>query len=260
MRCLAGATGLSECRPRKTLGRAQSGDAYEYWTPARLMSAQALPAPFRVVSDAQLSDISSEAEPISDPPMFTPGWDPDSKTPQPNPGDVYTLNFSTTTSDHTTQTFGMAPSNPKDGPYARFQRWTMHGRYLMAKPYSRSPRRSGTRSIRVAEGRSRNTSAAIWRAQMEVVGLSTGVIRRRSIRIPMAWGRPIRVTRPQALGSMGSRATRDAEPTATDRRAQPAASSGRRWVHPCSGAPNLTSTMLWMFLVFVGTINNLGFG
>lgn len=113
------------------LGEAQSGGIYEYWTPARLISAQAVPAPFRAFSDAQLSEALSEADPISDPPTFTSGWDPDSKAPQPTPGTVYTLDSLTSVSDYATQTFGTAPSNPKDGPYARFQRWTMHGRYDM---------------------------------------------------------------------------------------------------------------------------------
>jgi hypothetical protein len=47
----------------------------------------------------------------------------------PLPDETYELNLDLQAPDAVPQTYGAAPTNPKDGPYGPFQRWTMQGRY-----------------------------------------------------------------------------------------------------------------------------------
>ncbi len=107
----------------------QAGDVNDYWTPERMQSAQPRPLSGVVVSDEQLRRATQEADVPVGPPILVPGWSPDSGEPPPLPGDGEQLNLDLETQEILLQTYGTAPTNPKDGPYGPFQRWTMQGRY-----------------------------------------------------------------------------------------------------------------------------------
>ncbi|SDW62608.1 trypsin-like serine peptidase [Thiocapsa roseopersicina] len=109
--------------------KTQAGDVHEYWTPERMQNAQPRPLPGAVVSEEQLSRPAQEADIPAGSPILVPGWSPGSGEPPPLQGDGELLNMDLETQDILLQTYGAAPTNPKDGPYGPFQRWTMQGRY-----------------------------------------------------------------------------------------------------------------------------------
>lgn len=113
------------------LQRPQSGNVQDYWTPERMQNAQPRGMPSAVVPDAELHRSSKEAELPPGPPILVPGWSPEGEELPPVPGESYEiyLNFDLDPLDASLQTYGSAPTNPKDGPYGPFQRWTMQGRY-----------------------------------------------------------------------------------------------------------------------------------
>lgn len=111
------------------LQRPQSGNVHDYWTPERMESAQPRGMSRPVVPDAQLSTSSEEADLPPGPPILVPGWSPEGDELPPVPGESYEINLKVAPLDFSLQTYGSAPTNPKDGPYGPFQRWTMQGRY-----------------------------------------------------------------------------------------------------------------------------------
>jgi hypothetical protein len=60
------------------------------------------------------------------PPMVGQGWNPQSGLPQPDPSKPVAVEFAPISLP---SSLGAAPSNPRDGPYAPFQRWTWYGSY-----------------------------------------------------------------------------------------------------------------------------------
>jgi len=66
----------------------------------------------------------------SGPPELLPGWDPQSGMPQPDRTKPYTLGLGPVSLG---ATFGSEPTDPLNGPYAPFQRWTWYGNYAAQK-------------------------------------------------------------------------------------------------------------------------------
>ena len=99
-----------------------------YWTPERMAEAQPMPTPGVVVdvNDPALA----EAPLVEASPGYSLGWMP-GDGPQPDPRIGYTLSaeeaaaLSAPAPQH-----GTMPTNPKDGPYGPFQRWTWFGAYV----------------------------------------------------------------------------------------------------------------------------------
>jgi hypothetical protein len=94
----------------------------EYWTPERMASAQPMPFPTRVAEDSPQQEAAREI-------TGDPGWVNGGAAG----GGAYVENrttFSLSDMLVAPQTFGVAPTNPRDGPYGPFQRWTMEGNYL----------------------------------------------------------------------------------------------------------------------------------
>jgi V8-like Glu-specific endopeptidase len=101
----------------------QAQAVMEYWTSERMASAQAMPIPTRLITDSAAP--GGEVVTFGDP-GFVNGWIPG--------GAAYVEQRQTFSSAHpqsmmAPQTFGVAPTNPRDGPYGPFQRWTMEGSY-----------------------------------------------------------------------------------------------------------------------------------
>ncbi|EGV19324.1 trypsin-like serine peptidase [Thiocapsa marina] len=111
------------------LQRSQSGAVQDYWTQERMENAQPRGMPRVVAPDTQLSGSSEQADVPPGPPILVPGWSPESDELPPVPGESYEINLDLDSSDASLETYGSAPTNPKDGPYGPFQRWTMQGRY-----------------------------------------------------------------------------------------------------------------------------------
>jgi hypothetical protein len=107
----------------------QAGGVQEYWTPERMQNAQPRPLSEVVVSDEQLLRATQEADVPMGQPILVPGWSPEGGEHPPLPGEGEQMNLDFEIQDVLLQTYGTAPSNPKDGPYGPFQRWTMQGRY-----------------------------------------------------------------------------------------------------------------------------------
>lgn len=108
-------------------------DAVEsYWTPERMQSAVPRSPATEILDENEVQAESLVEPPLPGPPAVMPGWSPDSAAPPPGPGDLIELNSMDdwpSIAPNQFTTFGSAPSNPKDGPYPPFQRWTMHGKY-----------------------------------------------------------------------------------------------------------------------------------
>lgn len=107
----------------------QSDQALQYWTPERMQGVQPMPLPERIVSDEQLKSTTREAAWPPGPATLVPGRPPPDDELSPLPHETYELNLDAPTPDALPQTHGSAPTNPKDGPYGPFQRWSMQGRY-----------------------------------------------------------------------------------------------------------------------------------
>lgn len=105
-----------------TLSSSQAAAIEEYWTPERMAGANPRTAT-EVVDDADAG--SQEASEAPGPPGGAPGWAPGSGA-QPDTS----ANSELGSGDGALPQHGTKPTNPKDGPYGPFQRWTWFGRYL----------------------------------------------------------------------------------------------------------------------------------
>jgi hypothetical protein len=101
-----------------------------------MQNAQPRPMPAAPVAESSLDAAAQGIEVPDEPPVLVPAWSPDSGEPMPWPGEGYELDIEGDEPaglrlrfDAEPQLFGSSPSNPKTGPYAPFQRWTMHGKY-----------------------------------------------------------------------------------------------------------------------------------
>lgn len=107
--------------------------AISYWTPDKMAAAKPLPVPTVVLSagDILADQVRAQLQPQGEP-GYAPGWAP-GDGPQPGAHVRYTIDKSNplfVTAQGVTAQDGTIPSNPKDGPYGPFQRWTWYGRYL----------------------------------------------------------------------------------------------------------------------------------
>jgi len=111
------------------LHQAQSDQVSQYWTTERMQSAQPVPIPQPIVPDKSWKANTQEVEQPPGPPILIPGRPPkeDDLAPLTEESNEYILDLQA--SDILPLTYGTAPTNPKDGPYGPFQRWTMQGRY-----------------------------------------------------------------------------------------------------------------------------------
>ncbi|MEZ5283925.1 MAG: hypothetical protein R2712_03765 [Vicinamibacterales bacterium] len=108
-----------------------NGDSFavlNYWTPAQMAAATPVPLPVRAEGLALISSPTNDGPPglVNG---YVPGTGPYVEVRQtfPEKGDSLT--------GPTPMAFGSAPSNPLNGPYGPFQRWSMQGSYT---PYPRS--------------------------------------------------------------------------------------------------------------------------
>lgn len=103
----------------------------DYWTEERMQNAVPIPTPTHEVEGAVSETATVEV--ALGPLVIYPGWNSKSGLPQPGPNDRITL---TAENSHLVpdlaqpQHTGALPTNPKDGPYGPFQRWTHFGNYL----------------------------------------------------------------------------------------------------------------------------------
>lgn len=106
-----------------TLGGTAEAQAIEdYWTPERMASAQPMPIPAAVTTEAA-SQVSAPV--ITGAPGLVSGHPPGGGTFTPR-----VRAFKREELPARPQAWGTAPTNPLSGPYGPFQRWTMEGNYL----------------------------------------------------------------------------------------------------------------------------------
>jgi hypothetical protein len=109
-----------------------AADVQSYWTEERMANAIPMPVPNAAMPQGADSESSLMAErslvEVGEP-LFAPGWSPNSGQPQPDPAISYTFDELADLAD-TAPMHGPAPSNPRYGPYAPFQRWTWYGSYI----------------------------------------------------------------------------------------------------------------------------------
>jgi hypothetical protein len=107
-----------------------AAQAQAYWTPERFESAIPRDAT-QILTPDELASGQATLAPYANmgPPMVHPGWSGEGEPPPPDL--VYEL--STDDAHEMLQSepasYGVAPTNPKDGPYGPFQRYAMHGTY-----------------------------------------------------------------------------------------------------------------------------------
>lgn len=101
-----------------------------YWTPARMAAAQPMPIPGRLIDPTK--PVTRQAQPVPAAPRtlvpaYPPGQIPavEQRIELPE-GTPYFGQTSAAPMD-----FGVAPTEPLNGPYGPFQRWTMEGNYLV---------------------------------------------------------------------------------------------------------------------------------
>jgi len=98
----------------------------EYWTAERMAEAQPMPIPTAVVTDTGASTV------VARPSLGTPGA-VDGHTPGGGPFVPKVHEFKASEQQAAMaapQAFGTAPTDPLNGPYGPFQRWTMEANYL----------------------------------------------------------------------------------------------------------------------------------
>jgi len=93
--------------------------ALEYWTPQRMASAQAMPLPMKVL---QPGNGNGQQRRMSD-------LERGAVNGLPPGGGPYVEQKTSFGVLAAPQTFGAAPTDPLNGPYGPFQRWTMEGNY-----------------------------------------------------------------------------------------------------------------------------------
>jgi len=97
-----------------------------YWTPERMAAAQVMTPPARLVEN--MPQAGSEVVAYADP-GWVNGWRP-GDPPYVEQRMTFPRDPSLPQILTAPQTFGTAPTDPLNGPYGPFQRWTMEGRYL----------------------------------------------------------------------------------------------------------------------------------
>jgi hypothetical protein len=98
-----------------------------YWTPERMAEAQPMPIPAMEVDlDDPALTVADDPEPL----RYTLGWMP-GDGPQPDPMVSYELSGETAAAMLTpSPQHGTMPTDPLNGPYGLFQRWTWFGAYV----------------------------------------------------------------------------------------------------------------------------------
>ena len=104
-------------------------------TQEELKAAQPLPLPEYVMPPGAAVSPQTQSLPAGAVPGYSEGWVPQSGLPQPDPMNAHTLvqdNLIAQLGGNGSepQTFSVAPTNPLNGPYAPFQRWTWFGNYV----------------------------------------------------------------------------------------------------------------------------------
>lgn len=105
-----------------------AAEVYAYWTEERMQNAKPMPllmvempagadSKYAIEMEKSLQEVGQ--------PGYAPGWSPDSGLPQPDPTVGYTFDMA----DSAPMTYGSFPTNPLNGPYPPFQRWTWYGYY-----------------------------------------------------------------------------------------------------------------------------------
>lgn len=100
-----------------------------YWTAERMQTARPMPVP-TVAMAAGAKPL--RAAPPHALPGWAPGWEPGSG-PQPKADTVYWMSEEDYVASEAAKLepqHGAEPMNPRDGPYAPFQRWTWSGKYI----------------------------------------------------------------------------------------------------------------------------------
>jgi hypothetical protein len=97
-----------------------------YWTPERMAAAEPMATPGRLIENSPQA--GSEVVSYEDAVLIN-GWVPGS-APYVEQRTTFPRNRSLPQVLTAPQTFGTAPTDPLNGPYGPFQRWTMEGRYL----------------------------------------------------------------------------------------------------------------------------------
>ena len=110
-----------------------SGAEYALYTLPELQNAKPMPLPEVVMPENALQTVQYESLPPDAIPYVSPGWSP-GDGPQPDPSVSYAITedsplYNLATGGVDFQTYGAAPTDPLNGPYGPFQRWTWYGNY-----------------------------------------------------------------------------------------------------------------------------------
>lgn len=109
-----------------------AADVQSYWTEDRMAGAIPMPVPnvdMPAGADSASSLTAEKSLVEVGEPGFAPAWSPNSGQPQPDPMASYTLDELADMADAAPMQ-GSPPTNPLNGPYAPFQRWTWYGSYV----------------------------------------------------------------------------------------------------------------------------------
>jgi len=102
---------------------------HAYWTAERMQSAQPMPVPAVPMAAGAKA---TRAAPPNALPGWSPGWSPESGR-QPKPDSAHWMSedeYIAAEAAKVSPQHGTEPTNPRDGPYAPFQRWTWSGKYV----------------------------------------------------------------------------------------------------------------------------------
>lgn len=100
-----------------------------YWTPERMAEAIPMPTPTVMVTEDDFERQATDSFEIDGPPGLVNGHPPGGAPYVPFV-QTFAQSDAAPMSTADTQDYGTAPTNPEDGPYGPFQRYTMHGKYL----------------------------------------------------------------------------------------------------------------------------------
>ena len=106
------------------LSAAQAQSTQDYWTEERMANATPMTPPTRLVENLPAQQ---NLPVVSGDPGFVNGWQPGSG---PYVEQKQTFPRASMSGVGNPQAFGVPPTNPLNGPYGPFQRWTMQGTYL----------------------------------------------------------------------------------------------------------------------------------
>jgi hypothetical protein len=107
------------------LSAAEAQAIQAYWTPTAMATAVPMTPPERLVENLP----SQQSLPvIKGDPGFVNGWQPGSGAYVER---IQTFSRAELSSVALPQAFGVPPTNPLSGPYGPFQRWSMHGTYVL---------------------------------------------------------------------------------------------------------------------------------